>query len=113
MDICSRIMEAIKTTFQEIKVEMQNTQEKYIQELNIARQGRYIMQPSWMNTIKKHMLGMILRPIVMIGIWIVVISGMTTTLFLHGTLVLQLFQHYGPHLSMGPWYMVVHPHNKR
>jgi hypothetical protein len=21
-------------------------------------------------------------------------------------------QHYGPHLSMGPWYMVVHPHNK-
>jgi hypothetical protein len=32
-----------------------------------------------MNIIKKYMFGMILRPIVMIGIWIVVISGMTTT----------------------------------
>jgi hypothetical protein len=28
---------------------------------------------------KKHMVDMILRMIVMIGIWIVVISGMTTT----------------------------------
>jgi hypothetical protein len=32
-----------------------------------------------MNIIKKYMLGMILRQIVMIGIWIVVISRMTTT----------------------------------
>jgi hypothetical protein len=32
-----------------------------------------------MKDIKKHLLGMILRPIVMIGIWIVVIYGMTTT----------------------------------
>jgi hypothetical protein len=29
-----------------------------------------------MNIINKYMFGMILRPIVMIGIWIVVISGM-------------------------------------
>jgi hypothetical protein len=32
-----------------------------------------------MNIIKKDMLGMILRTIVMIGIWIVFISEMTTT----------------------------------
>jgi hypothetical protein len=32
-----------------------------------------------MNIINKYMFGMILRPIVMIGIWIVVIYGMTTT----------------------------------
>jgi hypothetical protein len=32
-----------------------------------------------MNIIKKYMLGMILRPIVMIGIWIIVIPRMTTT----------------------------------
>jgi hypothetical protein len=32
-----------------------------------------------MNILKKYILGMILRPIVMIGIWIGVISGMTTT----------------------------------
>jgi hypothetical protein len=32
-----------------------------------------------MNIINKYMLGTILRLIVMIGIWIVVISGMTTT----------------------------------
>ena len=34
---------------------------------------------SGMNIINKYMLGMILRMIVMIGIWIVVISRMTTT----------------------------------
>jgi hypothetical protein len=39
----------------------------------------FLMETSGMNIIKKYMLGMILRPIVMIGIWIVVISGMTTT----------------------------------
>jgi hypothetical protein len=31
-----------------------------------------------MNIINKYMLGMIWRPIAMIGIWIVVIFGMTT-----------------------------------
>jgi hypothetical protein len=38
-----------------------------------------LWQTSRINTIKKYMLGMILRMIVMISIWIVVISGMTTT----------------------------------
>jgi hypothetical protein len=32
-----------------------------------------------MNIIKKYMLGMIWRPVAMIGIWIVFISRMTTT----------------------------------
>jgi hypothetical protein len=32
-----------------------------------------------MNIINKYMVGIILRPIVMISIWIVFISGMTTT----------------------------------
>jgi hypothetical protein len=39
----------------------------------------FLWQTSGMNIIKKYMLGMIFRLIVMIGIWIVVIFGMTTT----------------------------------
>jgi hypothetical protein len=57
-------MEALKTTFQEFKVDWQ---EMYLME-NIMDEYN-----------QEDMLGMILRLIVMIGIWIVVISGMTTT----------------------------------
>jgi hypothetical protein len=43
-----------------------------------------------MNIIKKYMLGMILRPIVMIDIWIVVIYGMTTTSIFYLVTLLHL-----------------------
>jgi hypothetical protein len=46
-----------------------------------CRRG-FLSRTSEMNIIKKYMLGMILRPIAMIDIWIVVISGMTTTYFI-------------------------------
>jgi hypothetical protein len=42
------------------------------------------------NIIKKDMLGMITRTIVMIGIWIVVISGMTTTFIFYLMTLLHL-----------------------
>jgi hypothetical protein len=43
-----------------------------------------------MNIIKKYMLGMILRQIVMIDIWIVVIYGMTTTFIFYLMTLLHL-----------------------
>jgi hypothetical protein len=43
-----------------------------------------------MNIIKKYMLGMILSPIVMIGIWIVVISRMTTTFIFYLMILIHL-----------------------
>jgi phage-related protein len=42
-------------------------------------QERFLMEDIRMSIIKKYMLGMISMSIAMIGIWIVVISGMTTT----------------------------------
>ena len=43
-----------------------------------------------MNIIKKYMLGMILRLIVIIGIWIVVISRMKTTFIFYLMTLLHL-----------------------
>jgi hypothetical protein len=43
-----------------------------------------------MNIINKYMFGMILRSIVMIGIWIVVIYGMETTSIFYLMILLHL-----------------------
>jgi len=45
---------------------------------------------SWKNIINKHMFGLIGRPNVMIGIWIVVISRMTTTFIFYLMTLLHL-----------------------
>jgi hypothetical protein len=56
----------------------------------IACKRDFLWQTSGMNIIKKYMLGMILILIVMNGIWIVVISGMTTTFIFYLMTLLHL-----------------------
>jgi hypothetical protein len=88
------LIEALKTTFQDIKIKFGDHQQ-YSRNFKIFNKRDIFMERDIhihhrKNIIKKHMLGMILRPIVMIGIWIVVISGMTTTFIFYLMTLLHL-----------------------
>jgi hypothetical protein len=60
----------------------------------IACRRDFLCRALEMNIIKKYMLGMILRQIVMIGIWIFVISRMTTTFIFYLITLIHLCREY-------------------